>query len=65
MYFFALSQAPPAFDMKIAISTPVTRAPARSPPRAVGPNTSPTKIGTTIAKTQVELGITQRNTSKP
>ncbi len=30
MYFLALSQAPPALDMKIAMRTPVTREPASS-----------------------------------
>ena len=49
MYFFALSQAPPAFDINIAINTPVTRAPAHSPPRVSGPNAFPINNGTTIA----------------
>ena len=34
IYFLALSQAPPALLMKIAIRTPLTNEPARSPPSA-------------------------------
>ena len=45
MYFLALSQAPPALDMKIAIITPVTSAPASNPPSAAGPNRIPTANG--------------------
>ena len=35
--------------MKIAIRTPVTRAPAISPPSAFVPSTTPTKIGAATA----------------
>ena len=41
MYFLALSHAPPALDMKIAISTPVTSAPESNPPRDSTPRTIP------------------------
>ena len=49
IYFLALSQAPPAFDIKIAIKTPVTNEPANSPPRASAPINRPTNTGTTTA----------------
>lgn len=49
MYFFALSHAPPALDIKIAIMTPVTSAPASSPPSAAGPNRIPTANGDNTA----------------
>ncbi len=42
MYFLALSHAPPEFDMKIAIITPVTIDPPRSPPSAWAPSPNPT-----------------------
>ena len=51
MYFLALSQAPPAFDMKIAIITPQTNAPASIPPSAAAPSKYPTTRGVTTAKT--------------
>ena len=51
MYFLALSHAPPALDMKIAIITPVTSAPARSPPSAEGPRRIPTTSGASTAMT--------------
>ena len=51
MYFLALSQAPPALDMKIAIITPVTREPASIPPTASVPRRKPMMIGATTAIT--------------
>ena len=48
MYFFALSQAPPVFDAEIAIWTPLTNAPGKSPATAYGPNNIPKKIGVKI-----------------
>ena len=39
--FFALSQAPPALDWKIAISTPHTVTPASSPPNVSGSKCEP------------------------
>ena len=50
MYFFALSQDPPAFDIKIASRTPVTVTPARIPPSiSFWPNTKPNIIGVNTA----------------
>ena len=49
MYFFALSQAPPAFDIKIAIITPATSEPASKPPSAPVPKRIPTAKGETTA----------------
>ena len=49
MYFLALSQAPPELDMKIAVRTPVTREPVRSPPSADGPKSRPTIRGAATA----------------
>ncbi len=55
--FLALSHAPPALDWNIAIKTPVTVTPARSPPSISGPPTpnnlspNPTITGVKIAKT--------------
>ena len=49
IYFLALSQAPPAFDIIIARSTPDESAPASIPPRASVPITIPTTSGATIA----------------
>ena len=51
MYFLALSQAPPALDMKMASSTPVTREPASRPPRASTPRIRPTARGASTAMT--------------
>ena len=51
MYFLALSHAPPAFAMKSAIRTPVTVAPASSPPRASTPRKRPTTTGASTAVT--------------
>ena len=45
MYFFALSHAPPAFALDIAIATPLTRAPGNTPATARGPIKNPTKNG--------------------
>ena len=39
-----------AFDINIAIKTPVTRLPANNPPNASTPNNNPTAIGDTTAK---------------
>ena len=49
--FLALSQAPPAFDWKIAISTPQVVTPASNPPSISAPPMNPTATGTTIAST--------------
>lgn len=46
--FFALSHAPPVFDIEIAIYTPETKAPGNNPAIALGPKTIPTKKGVTI-----------------
>jgi len=50
MYFFALSQSPPAFAIKSAKITPVKIAPPKKPPRASGPSTKPTNSGKPTAK---------------
>ena len=49
MYFLALSHAPPALAMKIARQKPVTKAPARKPPRALT-LMKPKTRGTTTAR---------------
>ena len=49
MYFFALSQAPPAFDIIMAKSTPVTVAPA-SIPEGVFAQYPPDEAGKTTAR---------------
>src|SRR2546430_2093946 len=49
MYFFALSQAPPAFAMKSARKTPISVAPARKPPSASLPMRKPIAGGSTTA----------------
>merc|ERR1719281_733259 len=46
--FLLLSQAPPALLIKIASMQPVTRAPASTPIRHLGPTVKPTVIGTKI-----------------
>ena len=51
MYFLALSQAPPALAIMIAIRTPVTRAPPSSPPKASVPSKSPIASGDNTAIT--------------
>ena len=56
MDFLALSQAPPAFDIKTARKTPLTMTPARKPPRDSTPNIKPTIIG-------IRTAITARGTS--
>merc|ERR1719271_1715590 len=48
MYFFALSQAPPVFDIDTAIMTPATRAPLRRPAQAFFPSRQPNMIGLRI-----------------
>ena len=48
--FLALSQAPPALDMKTANSWPVRIIPARNPPSANGPSRKPTISGVPIAR---------------
>src|SRR5437868_15085142 len=40
--FLALSQAPPALDWNIPISTPETVTPASKPPNTSGPKVNPT-----------------------
>jgi uncharacterized RDD family membrane protein YckC len=45
MYFFALSQAPPALAMKIATAKPLVRPPASRPMTPGTPKTRPTRIG--------------------
>ena len=47
--FFALSQAPPELDWKIAIKTPEEVTPARSPPSISAPPPKPIITGTNIA----------------
>src|SRR3989338_4866856 len=42
IYFFALSHAPPAVVIEIASRKPDAINPAKSPPRACGPNKNPT-----------------------
>ncbi len=46
MYFLALSQAPPPVVMEMATNRPVTMVPSSKPPRASGPSSLPTMIGT-------------------
>src|SRR5205085_6019149 len=55
MYFFALSQAPPPVHIEIATNRPVTMVPISRPPKATGPSSMPTRIGTTTGN---RLGIT-------
>jgi len=50
IYFLALSQAPPVFDIEIAIYTPDTNAPGNNPATALGPKTIPITNGVTITK---------------
>mmetsp|Transcript_1533 Transcript_1533/g.5256 ORF Transcript_1533/g.5256 Transcript_1533/m.5256 type:complete len:219 (+) Transcript_1533:4830-5486(+) len=45
MYFFALSQAPPAFDIITASMNPLAMDPARRPPRHFAPTRSPMVMG--------------------
>ena len=47
--FLALSQAPPAFDWKIAISIPQVVTPANSPPSISAPPKNPIVTGTNMA----------------
>ena len=49
MYFFALSQAPPALDMNTAMAKPVTDTPPSRPTTPVGPSTMPVARGTMMA----------------
>lgn len=49
IYFFALSQAPPALDMNTAIAKPVTDTPPSRPTTPVGPRMRPVARGTTMA----------------
>ena len=51
MYFFALSQAPPALDMNTAMAKPETDTPPSSPTTPVGPRIKPVMMGTTMAST--------------
>lgn len=41
MYFLALSQAPPELAEEIAIETPETKIPGKTPATQVGPNKTP------------------------
>ena len=50
MYFLALSQAPPALAIMIAIMEPAAMEPISRPPSASAPITAPTTIGTTTAR---------------
>merc|ERR1719221_1002998 len=50
MYFFALSQAPSVLLMLIAICTPDTKAPVRSPAVQFLPNAAPQINGDSITK---------------
>jgi len=50
MYFFALSQAPPELAIEMASMTPVTSAPANSPPSAGVPRRYPTMMGEVMAR---------------
>lgn len=45
MYFLALSQAPPEFELEMAIWTPETITPARYPDTALGPKSPPRTKG--------------------
>ena len=49
MYFFALSQAPPALDRKAASAKPVASPPTKSPMTPATPSRSPTSTGATMA----------------
>ena len=49
MYFFALSQAPPALDMNTAMAKPVTDTPPSSPTTPSGPRSRPVRMGTMMA----------------
>ncbi len=53
MYFLALSQAPPALAMKIAIANPHTNPPTSSPNTPGTPNINPTPTGATSASPAV------------
>ena len=48
-YFFALSQAPPAFDIIMATMAPDPMPPASMPTRQRGPTRKPTKSGAKMA----------------
>lgn len=48
MNFLALSQAPPALALEIAIETPETKIPGKTPATAVGPKKRPTTKGVPI-----------------
>ena len=48
--FFALSHTPPALAIIRAIRTPVTSAPASSPPRPATPSTKPVATGAVTAR---------------
>lgn len=47
--FFALSHAPPEFDMNTASVNPAARPPVRSPNTPATPKTKPTTIGIIMA----------------
>ncbi len=65
MYFFALSQSPPAFAMKSAKITPVKIAPPRNRPKHPGQARKPTSSGKPTAKkvgkTNEEAHLAQLN----
>jgi hypothetical protein len=50
IYFFALSHAPPVFDMEIASWTPETREPVNMPANAWVPKRAPIMIGESMTK---------------
>ena len=52
MYFLALSQAPPALDIKTAMAKPVTVPPPSRPTTASGPRMQPVTMGTTMASSE-------------
>lgn len=45
IYFLALSQAPPELAEEIAMETPETKIPGKTPATAVGPKKTPTTNG--------------------
>uniref|UniRef100_A0A7C8YN61 Uncharacterized protein n=1 Tax=Opuntia streptacantha TaxID=393608 RepID=A0A7C8YN61_OPUST len=50
IYFLALSHAPPVLDADMAIWTPETREPARTPERVSTPKNMPTMSGMSMTK---------------
>merc|ERR1719487_1260623 len=62
MYFFALSQAPPVFDMEMASMTPETRAPTRRPAAAFLPKKTPQRRG--LSRTSAPGGSISRRDAR-